>query len=209
MGEGGRGVRSGGGKAPTTMETSPAAFTPPERRSPQDRSGPRSRRADWLRPQLREEPVMHLRIPLLFFVLAALALAASAPASAAGSPLWGQLEPGPYAVGFRQIERSDHSRLHRLPIDMTGAPVKGERSRFGAALRRSRQPGVAVAAVLRSRRGARAGAAPRAARLGAPGDVRSVEPPALCGAHPPRLRGLAPDGLQSSRCPGPPGERKP
>lgn len=64
---------------------------------------------------------------ILLSLLAALVLAA--PAMAAGSPLWGQLEPGPYAVGFRQIERYDHSRLFRLPVDMTGAPVEGERSR--------------------------------------------------------------------------------
>ena len=70
---------------------------------------------------------MRFRIPLLLSVLFALALATAA--RAAGSPLWGQLDPGPFAVGFRQIERYDHSRLHRLPVDMTGAAVEGERSR--------------------------------------------------------------------------------
>lgn len=73
---------------------------------------------------------MHIhRIPLLLFVVAVLGLGATPATAGNGSPLWGQLEPGPYAVGFRQIERYDHSRLHRLPIDMTGTPVEGERSR--------------------------------------------------------------------------------
>jgi dienelactone hydrolase len=78
------------------------------------------------------------RIPLLLFVVAvlglgaapaALATPAAPPTAGDGSTLWGQLEPGPYAVGFRQIERSDHARLYRLPVDITGAPVPGKRSR--------------------------------------------------------------------------------
>lgn len=72
---------------------------------------------------------MHVRIPRLLPIVALLALAAAPAMAGTGSPLWGQLEPGPYAVGFRQIERYDHSRLHHLPVDMTGAPVEGERSR--------------------------------------------------------------------------------
>lgn len=73
---------------------------------------------------------MHVRIPRLLPIVALLALAAAAPAAAGtGSPLWGQLEPGPYAVGFRQIEGYDHSRLHRLPVDLTGALADGERAR--------------------------------------------------------------------------------
>lgn len=75
---------------------------------------------------------MRFRVSFLS-LLTALNLAltfATAPAMAAtGTPLWGQLEPGPYAVGFRQIERYDHSRLHRLPVDMLGTPVEGERAR--------------------------------------------------------------------------------
>lgn len=69
------------------------------------------------------------RIALLLLIVAVLAFGAAPATAGDGSPLWGQLEPGPYAVGFRQIERSDHSRLHRLPVDMTGTAVAGERSR--------------------------------------------------------------------------------
>lgn len=72
---------------------------------------------------------MHVRIPRLLSLAAALALAAAPAMADTGTPLWGQLEPGPFAVGFRQIERYDHSRVFRLPVDMTGAPVEGERSR--------------------------------------------------------------------------------
>jgi dienelactone hydrolase len=72
---------------------------------------------------------MRFRIPLFLSVLASLLGAAAAPAAGAGSPLWGQLVPGPYAVGFRQIERYDHSRAFRPPVDLTGEPVAGERSR--------------------------------------------------------------------------------
>ena len=70
---------------------------------------------------------MH-RSSILLFALALTTLNAC-PAAGAGSPLWGRLEPGPYAVGFRQIERFDHSRLYRLPVDLTGQAVEGERSR--------------------------------------------------------------------------------
>lgn len=70
---------------------------------------------------------MH-RSAILLIVLAFTTLNAC-PAAGAGSPLWGRLEPGPYAVGFRQIEHFDHSRLYRLPVDLTGRAVEGERSR--------------------------------------------------------------------------------
>lgn len=75
---------------------------------------------------------MRSRIPLFFAVLASLTsftLASAAPAAGADSPLWGRLVPGPYAVGFRQIERYDPSRAFRPPVDLAGEPVAGERSR--------------------------------------------------------------------------------
>jgi len=72
---------------------------------------------------------MHVRISRFLSILAALVFAAAAPAAGAGSPLWGQLAPGPYAVGFRQIERYDHSRVFRPPVDLAGKAVTGERSR--------------------------------------------------------------------------------
>jgi len=60
----------------------------------------------------------------LAFVLSA------APASAAaGSPLWGPLEPGRYAIGFRQLERYDYSRQYRPARRLDGKPRTGERAR--------------------------------------------------------------------------------
>ncbi|MEO8191693.1 MAG: hypothetical protein ABI682_15275 [Acidobacteriota bacterium] len=53
----------------------------------------------------------------------------NAVASQARSPLWGDLEPGPHAVGFRQLERYDYSRVHRLARDLDGRPRAGERAR--------------------------------------------------------------------------------
>jgi tetratricopeptide (TPR) repeat protein len=60
--------------------------------------------------------------------LAATAFLAAGP-SPAGSPLWGDLIPGPYAVGFRQLEQYDFSRVHRLARDLEGRPRTGERAR--------------------------------------------------------------------------------
>ena len=66
-------------------------------------------------------------------LLAAIPSSSSAvPAPAAdraSSPLWGDLEPGPYAVGFRQLARYDASRVHRIGSDLDGRPRAGERSR--------------------------------------------------------------------------------
>ena len=45
------------------------------------------------------------------------------------SPLWGNLEPGPHAVGFTQWERRDHSRSFRTARDLEGRPRPGERAR--------------------------------------------------------------------------------
>jgi dienelactone hydrolase len=65
-----------------------------------------------------------------FFALAAvLAFSAGESSGASPSPLWGQLEPGPYAVGFRQLERYDYSRPYRPARGLDGKPRAGERAR--------------------------------------------------------------------------------
>jgi dienelactone hydrolase len=43
--------------------------------------------------------------------------------------IWGELEPGPYAVGFKTIEKYDHSRVSRPEHDYFGRPLDGERAR--------------------------------------------------------------------------------
>jgi len=42
---------------------------------------------------------------------------------------WGQLQPGPYAVGFTTIERYDHSRAFAAKRDYFGNTIPGERAR--------------------------------------------------------------------------------
>jgi len=53
-------------------------------------------------------------------MLGAIVLAAS---------LWGNLEPGPHAVGFTQLERYDASRPYRTARTLDGVPRAGERGR--------------------------------------------------------------------------------
>lgn len=43
--------------------------------------------------------------------------------------LWGDLKPGPYAVGFNTIENYDYSRTIRPKRDYFGEPLPGERAR--------------------------------------------------------------------------------
>lgn len=43
--------------------------------------------------------------------------------------IWGDLEPGPYAVGFKTIEKYDYSRVSRPEHDYFGRPLDGERAR--------------------------------------------------------------------------------
>ena len=43
--------------------------------------------------------------------------------------LWGNLEPGPHAVGFQHIERYDASRPYRSARSLDGTPRSGERAR--------------------------------------------------------------------------------
>ncbi len=60
---------------------------------------------------------------LLFVVINQIDVFAETPA------IWGDLEPGSYAVGFRTIEQYDHSRLFRPKHDYFGRPLNGERAR--------------------------------------------------------------------------------
>lgn len=59
----------------------------------------------------------------LFFLALLFSTAANAQS------LYGNLTPGPYAVGFRVIERYDYSRPYRFARDLTGKPRSGERAR--------------------------------------------------------------------------------
>ncbi len=43
--------------------------------------------------------------------------------------LWGELEPGPYAIGFKTVEKYDYSRVFRVKNDYYGKPLSGERAR--------------------------------------------------------------------------------
>lgn len=49
--------------------------------------------------------------------------------TASAQPLYGPLTPGPYAVGFRVIERYDYSRPYRFARDLSGKPRSGELAR--------------------------------------------------------------------------------
>lgn len=43
--------------------------------------------------------------------------------------LWGELKPGPYAIGFKTVEKYDYSRVFRAKNDYYGKPLSGERAR--------------------------------------------------------------------------------
>lgn len=45
------------------------------------------------------------------------------------SVLWGQLQPGPHAVGYTRWDRYDHSRPYRTAKTLDGKPRTGERAR--------------------------------------------------------------------------------
>lgn len=47
----------------------------------------------------------------------------------AGSPLWGDLEPGEYGIGFKAVEKFDYSRTLSEKTDYFGAPLDRERAR--------------------------------------------------------------------------------
>jgi tetratricopeptide (TPR) repeat protein len=52
----------------------------------------------------------------------------SVEALAQRSPLWSDLESGPYAIGFRTIKTFDYTRIVRLKQDREGVPTVGERA---------------------------------------------------------------------------------
>ena len=55
---------------------------------------------------------------------------ALAPGGAAlASAVWGELEPGPHAVGFTAVEKYDYSRSFEAKKDYFGTPMPGERGR--------------------------------------------------------------------------------
>jgi pimeloyl-ACP methyl ester carboxylesterase len=62
-------------------------------------------------------------------LMAVLAWCVSSRLAARESPLWGDLEPGPYAVGFKTLERYDHARVARYKRGADGSPRRGERGR--------------------------------------------------------------------------------
>jgi hypothetical protein len=65
-----------------------------------------------------------------FLLAASLLLVVPSQTEAAAPPAtWGQLEPGPHAVGFRTFDRYDRSRVFRFPRDLEGRPRDGERAR--------------------------------------------------------------------------------
>lgn len=63
------------------------------------------------------------------FIILAVLLSSAASIMAEGSRFWGDLEPGPYKVGFRTVERFDYSRTYRAKADYCGQPMDGERAR--------------------------------------------------------------------------------
>ncbi|MFH1314259.1 MAG: hypothetical protein ABIJ00_13670 [Candidatus Eisenbacteria bacterium] len=61
--------------------------------------------------------------------LAAGMLVPDATLFAGEAPLWGDLEPGPHAVGFTAFEKYDHSRTFQPKRDYFGTVLPGERAR--------------------------------------------------------------------------------
>jgi dienelactone hydrolase len=76
-------------------------------------------------------PVVRRPVPFLALAVALASVASLAPLSTAAaaaaatttaSPLWGDLEPGPHAVGFQILERRDPARPFHHPLDLDGRP---------------------------------------------------------------------------------------
>ncbi len=69
-------------------------------------------------------------ILLAILVLAVfLIVAAGTAALASPSEFWGKLEPGPYGIGFRTVEKYDYSRTFGDKRDYFGNPLPGEKAR--------------------------------------------------------------------------------
>lgn len=67
----------------------------------------------------------------MYWYVIAVGLAAMIAAPVAGGTVavWGGLEPGPYAVGFRTIEKYDYSRTFQPAKDYYGNPIEGGKGR--------------------------------------------------------------------------------
>jgi dienelactone hydrolase len=63
------------------------------------------------------------------FLILALACITCVRLQAQRSPLWGDLEKGPFAVGFKTVELYDHSRVIGYKNNSDGTPRRGERER--------------------------------------------------------------------------------
>jgi len=72
-----------------------------------------------------------LKLPSVRLVVSALVLMLilAAPTLAQTPPIWGNLEPGTYPVGFSTIEQYDRSRTLLPTKDYFGEPVEGESAR--------------------------------------------------------------------------------
>ena len=65
----------------------------------------------------------------LTLILGASAQVAVPAKPAQGYPLWGDLKPGPYAVGFRVIQTYDYTRNYIPKVDFAGERATGETAR--------------------------------------------------------------------------------
>ena len=70
---------------------------------------------------------MHRTIAAAAIIVSALALAPTAPGQE--NPLWPELEPGPYAVGYTVLHYYDFSRTYKPKVDYFGTETKGELAR--------------------------------------------------------------------------------
>ena len=66
---------------------------------------------------------------ILITLIFGVALATTPHLMADTPPLWGDLEPGPYGVGFETIEQYDYSRTFGTSEDYFGTPQPGETAR--------------------------------------------------------------------------------
>jgi len=65
-------------------------------------------------------------VPLTLLAMAI--LLSQSRSQAQTSPLWGNLKPGPYGIGFRTITTYDHSRFLKRKHDPAGKPITTERA---------------------------------------------------------------------------------
>jgi len=69
------------------------------------------------------------QISLMTAVVVVIALSFGTYASAQQASTWLDLKPGPYAVGFKTVEKYDYSRVFLPKYDYFGTPLEGERAR--------------------------------------------------------------------------------